>query len=193
MTELAVSVRFQAHSSILAGSAPAANYKPTRPLRYTLAQLTQESQCPTKPQPGEEKRFRLGSVSSFPEASSEGRGSNRDGSIRGCNGSEQDAPLCFFCSSLRHGSVFCILKVSSQCCTARLSCAERLSPGFSLVLSDSSLGGGRYCNTEELNALGKASSLAKGTVSIHCLSLSARGAGSLSLVGPTSRQCRKFR
>lgn len=143
MTELAVSVRFQAHSSILAGSAPAANYKPTRPLRYTLAQLTQESQCPTKPKPGEEKRFRLGSVSSFPEASSEGRGSNRDGSIRGCNGSEQDAPLCFFCSSLRHGSVFCILKVSSQCCTARLSCAERLSPGFSLVLSDSSLGGGQ--------------------------------------------------
>ncbi len=31
MTELAVSVRFQAHSSVLAGSAPAANYKPTHP------------------------------------------------------------------------------------------------------------------------------------------------------------------
>lgn len=35
--ELAVSVRFQAHSSVLVGSAPAANYKPTHPQYCTLA------------------------------------------------------------------------------------------------------------------------------------------------------------
>lgn len=68
MTELAVSVRFQAHSSILAGSAPAANYKLTRPLRYTLAQLTQESQCPTKPQPGEEKKIQVRLSKQFPRS-----------------------------------------------------------------------------------------------------------------------------
>lgn len=129
MTELALSVRFQAHSSVLAGSAPAANYKPTHPQCCTLAQLTQESQCPTKPQTGEEKR--LDSASNFPEASSEGRGRNRDGSIERCNGSERDAPLCFFCSGLIHGSAFFILKLSSRCGTARLSCTELLSPGFS--------------------------------------------------------------
>lgn len=106
MTELAVSVRFQAHSSVLAGSAPAANYKPTHPQRCTLAQLTQENQRPTKPQPGEEKIYSIESVSNFPEASSDGRGRNRDGSSGGCNGSERDAPLCFFYSGLIYGTVF---------------------------------------------------------------------------------------
>lgn len=43
MTELAVSVRFQTHSSVLAGSAPAANYKPTHP------QLTQETNVQPNP------------------------------------------------------------------------------------------------------------------------------------------------
>lgn len=49
MTELAVSVRFQTYSSVLAGSAPAANYKPTHP------QLAQENYRPTKRQQYEEK------------------------------------------------------------------------------------------------------------------------------------------
>lgn len=95
VTELAVSVRFQAHSSVLAASAPAANYKPTQPLHRTPAQLSQESQCPTKAQPGKEKRSRLDSVSAFPEASSKGRGKNRDVSIRGCNVSELDILYTF--------------------------------------------------------------------------------------------------
>lgn len=83
MTELAVSVRFQAHSSILAGSAPAANYKLAHPQLCTPALLTQESLCPTKLQLGEERRSRLDPVSIFPVASSEGRGRTGDGSVRG--------------------------------------------------------------------------------------------------------------
>ncbi|KAA8589104.1 hypothetical protein FQN60_010449 [Etheostoma spectabile] len=59
VTDLALSVRFQKHSSVLAESAPAANYKPTPAQHRPLAQFKQESQCPTKPQSGGDRRSRL--------------------------------------------------------------------------------------------------------------------------------------
>lgn len=69
-TDLAVSVRFQAHSSILAGSAPAANYNPPPPRQGPplLVQLTQASQCPTKPRPREKEKsqVRLSAISLRP-------------------------------------------------------------------------------------------------------------------------------
>lgn len=49
MTEPARSVRFQALSSVLAGSAPAANYKPSHP------RLTQENHHPANPSRVREK------------------------------------------------------------------------------------------------------------------------------------------
>lgn len=78
-----------------------------------------------------------------------------------------------------------ILELSSQCGFARLGCPKLPSPGsglecgadFETVWRMRS----RICNTEDLNAPGRASSLAKGKVPI-CLSLPAWGAGTLSPV-----------
>lgn len=95
MTEPAGSVRFQANSSVLTGSAPAANYKPTRP------QLTQETSHPANP----------GRVRSSPDIESNfslmpaQRGGAETEMVAGCNRRELDAPLGVFYSGLMYGSL----------------------------------------------------------------------------------------
>lgn len=137
MTELARSVRFQAHSSVLVGSAPAANYKPNRP------QLTQETSHPANPSRVRKKRSSTDIESNFPPMPAQMGGAETEMGA-GCKRCDLDAHLGVFCSGLMYGSVLFLKRValpnwnvrsSPLCCGAWES--HPCMKGF-------------YCNTQEL-------------------------------------------
>lgn len=98
MTEPAQSVRFQAHSSVLAGSAPAANFKPTRPSTHT-GNLTS-----SQPQQSQEKRSSTDIESKFSPMPAQRGGAEMEMGA-GWNRRELDASLGVLCSGLMYGSV----------------------------------------------------------------------------------------